>query len=50
MKTHIYATYPRLPLETNEEYVSYDMYLVTKTINYILAEIYDHHWLKPMCI
>ena len=49
MKTHIYTTYPRLLLETNEEYVSYDMYLVMETINYILAEIYDHHWLKPMC-
>ena len=39
MKTHIYTTYPRLPLETNEEYVFYDMYLVMETINYILAEI-----------
>ena len=43
------------PLETDEEYVSYNaesMFTnipVRETINYILAEIYDHQKLKPMC-
>ena len=43
------------PLETNEKYVSYDVESlftnipVKETINYILAEIYDHHKLKAMC-
>ena len=42
-------------LETDEEYLSYDVEFlfttipVRQTINYILAEIYDHHKLKPMC-
>ena len=42
-------------LQTNEEYVSYDVELlftiipVRYTINYILTEIYDQHKLKPMC-
>ena len=43
------------PLETDEEYVSYDVeslftnILVRETTNYILAEIYDRKKLKPMC-
>ena len=43
------------PLKTDEEYLFYDVESlftnipVGETINYILAEIYDHHKLKPMC-
>ena len=42
-------------LETDEEYVSYDVESlftnipITETINYILDEIYDPHKLKPIC-
>ena len=43
------------PLETNEEYVSYDVgslfinIPIRETTNYILAEIYDCKKLKPVC-
>ena len=43
-------------LETDKEYLFYDLESlftnipVRETINYILAEIYDHQKLKPMCI